>query len=146
MNTKRKTLMALGGALVIIALFVLFSSIDKTIEITNIGQSPAPVVIPEAESIARPLSSADPVIIEGEETPYRIRFNDSCTASPTVLTVPQDAEVRLINRAEARRMITIGEKIYSIRPESAITIVTSDAGTLAVYCDQYRVAELTVVR
>ncbi len=148
MKTKRTTLVALGGALIIIALFVLFASIDKTVEITStsIGQNPQPVVIPQAESITRPLGSADPLIPEGEETPYRIRFNDSCQASPSVLTVPHNAEVRLVNRAEARRMITVGEKVYSIRPETSITVIANDVGTLAVYCDQYKTAELTVVR
>ncbi len=146
MKTKRTTLVALGGALIIIALFVLFASIDKTVEITSIGKNPQPVVIPEAASIARPLGSADPLIPEGEETPYRIRFNDSCQASPSVLTVPHNAEVRLVNRAEARRMITVGEKVYSIRPETSITVIANDVGTLAVYCDQYKTAELTVVR
>lgn len=110
-----------------------------------VDNNPASIVIPEEGMVTSNTTAAFPGIgpVAREIGTFEfgatkeLGFDINCAATPTYMTARTDSELKLYNRVDVRRTINIGPKVYTLRPNTTITVVANDEGTWKVYCDGY---------
>jgi hypothetical protein len=109
-----------------------------------VDNNPASIVIPTEGTlgISNPYvpSSVARAIVEEAGTlrtnnAIVVSFDDSCRANPLVFTADAGSQIVLHNKASVRRTITVGPKVYIMKPESRLTISASDLGLQWIGCD-----------
>ncbi len=65
-----------------------------------------------------------------------LQFDQDCRATPSIMTIPAQAQFLVDNRSDVRRTISFDNRVYKVNPFDFVIAALPKQGTVIVACDR----------